>query len=54
MTNDGEHWRRMGYELVMRLGSPVERAEAGARLAEVLAIRKQTERWLAAQQRMAA
>ena len=42
---DGEHWRRMGYELVMRLGSPVERMEAKARLREVLAIQKRTAAW---------
>lgn len=45
-ASDGEHWRRAGYELVQRLGSPVERAEAKARLKEVLAIRAITEKWM--------
>ena len=54
MTQDGEHWRRMGVELVTRRGSPQEIAEMRARLAEVLAIHRQTDKWLAAQQREAA
>ena len=51
---NAEHWRRMGYELVMRRGSPQEVAEARARVAEVLAIQRQTAKWQAEQQRRAA
>ena len=53
-ASDGEKFRRLGYELVMKRGTPVERGEAQARLKELLAIRKQTELWMAQQHRQAA
>lgn len=51
---NAEHWRRAGIELVTRRGSPQEIAEMRARLAEVLAIQRETEKWLAQRQREAA
>ena len=46
MTDSGEQWRQRGYELVMRLGTPVERMEAQSRLAEVREIQKITAQWI--------
>ena len=53
-TQDGEFWRRKGYELVMRLGTLQERMETQARLQEILGIRRQTEIWMAHRMRQAA
>ena len=47
-ADTGEQWRQKGYELVMRLGTPVERLEAQSRLAEVRAIQVETAKWMAA------
>lgn len=42
-TAYGEFWRRAGYELVMRCGTPKQIAGARARLQEVLAVRRNVE-----------
>lgn len=39
----GEFWRRAGFELVMRCGTPKQIAGARARLQEVLAVRRNVE-----------
>lgn len=49
-----EFWRRAGFELVMRHGTPEERFDARSRLEYVLACQRQTEKWLAERQRAAA
>lgn len=52
--DEGEYWRRKGYELVMRYGTDIQKMEAQARLKEVLAIQRQTAKWMAEQHRKAA
>ena len=45
-ATDGESFRRLGYELVMRHGTALEIAAARARLKEILAIQRQTAGWM--------
>lgn len=54
MNDNAEFWRREGIALVMRRGSPQEVGEMRARLEEVLAIQRETAKWLAERQREAA
>jgi hypothetical protein len=49
--DQGELWRRKGYELVMRYGNEREREAAKRRLATLVRIRNQTAVWMAERQR---